>query len=96
MAIAQDGLKANKLFISLHRRKDFKIFYWKKWPTQLLFIVKTMKYISRKTSFNDAIIGWILEEHNVELLVTWNKKHFTDRFGFKVLTPEEALREQLF
>ena len=50
----------------------------------------------KKTSFNDAIIGWILEEHNVELLVTWNKKHFTDRFGFKVLTPEEALREQLF
>ena len=48
MAIAQDGLKANKLFISLHRRKDFKILYWKKWPTQLLFIVKTMKYISRK------------------------------------------------
>lgn len=74
MAIAQDGLKANKLFISLHRRKDFKILYWKKWPTQLLFIVKTMEYISRKTSFNDAIIGWILEEHNVELLVTWNKK----------------------
>ncbi len=29
MAIAQDGLKANKLFISLHRRKDFKILYWK-------------------------------------------------------------------
>ena len=96
MAIAQSGLRAKKLFKHVHKRKDFKILYWKTWPTQFSFINKTMDYISRKTSFGDAIIGWILEEHSVEFLITWNKKHFKDRFDFEVLTPEEALKEKLF
>ena len=51
MAIAQDGLKANKLFISLHRRKDFKILYWEKMANTALIHSKNNEIYLKKNLF---------------------------------------------
>lgn len=92
MAVAQGGAKALKLFEYLHRRRDFKILYWRLWPEQHLFVAKALEYAAmRRSPLADALIGWILEEHGVEKLLTWNKAHFASRYSFEVLTPEEHL-----
>ena len=89
MSIAQGKIKAKNLFLLLHKRKDFNILYWKNWPPLASYVSKTLKYIYREMSSGDAQIAWILEENNIEILVTWNKRHFEDKCSFKVLTPEE-------
>ena len=90
MSIAQGGARARQLFLHLHKR--FKVLYWRAWPEQSLFTAKALEYItSRSSPLNDALIGWILEDHGVETLITWNKKHYENRYSFTVETPEEYL-----
>ncbi len=92
MAIAQGGAKALKLFDYLHRRKDFRVLYWRRWLEQYSFVEKALEYVAaRRSPLADALIGWILEDHGVEKLLTWNKAHFGSRYSFEVLTPEEYL-----
>ena len=91
MSIAQNTAKARQLFTLLHKRKDFKILYWKKWLSMTDYILKTLSYIYRKMNLGDAQIAWILEEHNIDTLITWNKRHFEGKGSFSVLTPEEYL-----
>jgi hypothetical protein len=51
-----------------------------------------LEYVAaRGDPLADALIGWILEDHGVEKLLTWNKAHFGSRHSFEVLTPEEYL-----
>ena len=96
MSIAQGGAKAREVFLHLHRRRDFEVLYWRRWPCQSAFISSALHYITRRTPLGDALVGWILEEHGVEFLVTWNKRHFAGKFSFNVLTPEEALAEGIY
>ena len=68
MALAQGCRKALELFKLMHRRRDFNILYWRRFPgSQVEFTSMVMKYISRGLSVGDAIISWILEENNVDL-----------------------------
>lgn len=92
MSIAQSGAKAQELFSLLHRRRDFRVLYWRTWLEQPVFIGKVLEYVSsRRNPFTDALIGWILEENGVELLITWNTKHFANRYSFETITPEQYL-----
>jgi predicted nucleic acid-binding protein len=96
MAIAQGGARAVKLFDHLHRRKDFKVLYWRRWLEQHAFVDKALEYVAaRRSPLADALIGWILEDHGAEKLLTWNKAHFGSRYSFEVLTPEEYLDSAL-
>ena len=96
MSIAQGGAKAREVFLHLHRRKDFELLYWRRWPRQSAFISSALHYITRRTPLGDALVGWILEENGVEFLVTWNKRHLAGKFSFNFLTHEEALAEGIY
>jgi hypothetical protein len=48
MAIAQGGAKALKLFDYLHRRKDFRILYWRRWLEQYSFVEKALEYVAAR------------------------------------------------
>jgi len=95
MSIAQSGAKARQLFSLLHRRRDFEILYWRTWPPIPTYVSKILSYISRRMSLGDAQVAWILEEHNVDTLITWNKKHFEGKCSFEAFTPEEYLSKSL-
>ncbi|MEM1509269.1 MAG: hypothetical protein QXY49_03090 [Thermofilaceae archaeon] len=92
MSIAESGAKARELFSLLHRRRDFHVLYWRTWLEQQVFVSKVLEYVSsRRSPFTDALIGWILEENGIELLVTWNTRHFVSRYSFETITPEQYL-----
>jgi len=93
MALAQGGVKATELFKIIHRRGDFKILYWKKYPQlQSVFVSRILDYIGRGLSLGDAITVWFIEEHNIDTFITYNKKHFMNRVLANVMTPEEYLK----
>ena len=90
------GARAVKLFDHLHRRRDFKVLYWRRWLEQHAFVGKALEYVAaRRSPLADALIGWILEDHGAEKLLIWNKAHFGSRYSFEVLTPEEYLDSAL-
>ncbi|MEM0336254.1 MAG: hypothetical protein QXT33_07610 [Thermofilum sp.] len=92
MSIAQSGVKARELFNLLHRRRDFQVLYWRSWPDQPVFVARALEHVAaRRSPLVDALIGWILEENGVELLVTWNTRHYSGRYSFEVATPEQYL-----
>lgn len=45
----------------------------------------------RKMTWGDAVLLHTAEEHDVDAIVTWNKKHFEGRTAIHVLTPEEYM-----
>lgn len=93
MSIAQSGVKARELFNLLHRRRDLQVLYWRSWPDQPVFVARALEYVAaRRSPLVDALIGWILEENGVELLVTWNTRHYSGRYPFEVATPEQYFR----
>lgn len=53
------------------------------------FSKQTIDRIIRKMTFNDALLLKEAEEHSVEKIVTWNKKHFEERTEIQTLTPKE-------
>ena len=93
MALAQGGSKAVELFKKVHRRGDFRILYWRErsWP-QTIFVSRILGYIKRGLSFGDAVTAWLIEEHNVNTFITYNRKHFVNKVLAKVMTPEEFLK----
>jgi len=91
-ALAQGGSKALELYNTLHRMRDFKILYWKDYPKrQSSFISMIIKYIKRGLSVGDAIIAWILEEYNVDILITYNIKHFKNKVLVNITAPSKYL-----
>ena len=92
MSIAQGGSKAIELFKKVHMRDDFKILYWREYPqSQSSFISKILRYIRRGLSLGDAITAWLIEEHDIDIFITYNKKHFINKILANVMTPEEYL-----
>ena len=93
MALAQGGSKAVELFKKVHKRDDFKILYWKEYPqSQSSFISRILSYIRRGLSLGDAITVWLMEEHDIDTFITYNKKHFINKVLANVMTPEEYLK----
>ncbi|MDZ7261165.1 MAG: PIN domain-containing protein [candidate division KSB1 bacterium] len=45
--------------------------------------------IESKMTLGDALIMKEAKEHNIQTLVTWNKRHFIHQTGLTVLTPVE-------
>ncbi|MBI4690778.1 MAG: hypothetical protein HY754_11025 [Nitrospirae bacterium] len=57
-----------------------------------LVLSECFSHIQRGMRLGDAAILWTLEtNHEVDIFVTWNTKHFKDKTSLKVLTPAEFL-----
>jgi len=49
------------------------------------------EYLRRGFSYGDALVALAAEGVGAEVLVTWNKRHFSGKISAEVLTPEEFL-----
>jgi hypothetical protein len=58
------------------------------------FSREMLELFGRKLTWGDAALVKTAEDHRVEAIVTWNKKHFEGRTTIRVLTPEGYLQEQ--
>jgi hypothetical protein len=45
----------------------------------------------RRMTWGDAVLLRTAEEHNVDAIITWNKKHFESRTAIVVQTPPEFM-----
>ena len=55
------------------------------------FFTSLFERIEHRVTLGDAFVLQTAEEYQVETLVTWNPKDFTDRMSLPVLTPAEFL-----
>jgi len=55
------------------------------------FFTSLFERIEHKVTLGDAFVLQTAEEYQVDALVTWNPKDFTDRTTLPVLTPAEFL-----
>lgn len=58
------------------------------------FLSSLFERIEKRVTLGDAFILQTAEEFQVETLVTWNPKDFTDRTSLPVLTPVEFLDQK--
>lgn len=58
------------------------------------FLSSLFERIEKRVTLGDAFILQTAEEFQVETLVTWNPKDFTDRTSLPVLTPVEFLAQK--
>ena len=57
------------------------------------FFTSLFERIEHKVTLGDAFVLQTAEEFQVETLLTWNPKDFTDRTSLPVLTPVEFLAQ---
>ena len=55
------------------------------------FTHQVFEMLERKMTWGDAVLLHAAEEHGVEVIVTWNEKHFVGRSQVAVLTPQGYL-----
>ncbi len=55
------------------------------------FVEVLVGYLERGLSYGDALVAAAAEDLGAEILVTWNKRHFSGRISADVMTPEEFL-----
>lgn len=58
------------------------------------FAVRTLlNIIARQSAFGDALILAVLEQHqrDVDLIVSWNARHFEGRIDVEALPPSDAI-----
>ena len=48
--------------------------------------------IERRMTYGDATLLWIAEQYNVDQIVTWNPRHFSDQTSIPIMTPSEYLQ----
>ena len=58
------------------------------------FFTSLFERIEHRVTFGDAFVLQTAEEFQVETLLTWNPKDFTDRTSLPVLTPAEFLAQR--
>ncbi|MFQ6123911.1 MAG: type II toxin-antitoxin system VapC family toxin [Candidatus Heimdallarchaeota archaeon] len=59
----------------------------------LAYLIESIfKKICKQMHFPDALILNVAEQNNCSNFITWNKKHFINRTGIEVQTPEEYLQ----
>lgn len=81
-------------FVDFHEKKGVKVLYPKLEGDYLPlseFIEKVLKRITRGMRYGDAKILTVSEENYVDLIVTWNKKHYEGKTDIPILTPKEYL-----
>lgn len=91
MAIREDS---KNFFWRFHDEKGLRILYPRMMGEYLDFkgfINRVLDRISRGMRYGDAKIVTVAEEHGVDMIVTWNKRHYTRRTGIPVLTPSEYI-----
>lgn len=59
------------------------------------YISIIFNYIRKGFSYGDALIAIAVEEHNVKVFVTWNKKRFEGKLKVEVKTPLELIRSEI-
>jgi anaerobic glycerol-3-phosphate dehydrogenase len=52
---------------------------------------RVFELLGRKMTWGDAVLLKTAEDHKVETIITWNKKHFEGRTTIETLTPKEYL-----
>jgi len=60
------------------------------------YVTSILSYIRRGIPYGDAQIAQVIEQHNVEVLITWNIKHFKGKINAEVLSPLEYLKEHKY
>jgi len=55
------------------------------------YVSLVFQYIKRGMPYGDSLIALTLEQHDIEMFLTWNTKHFRGKIGLDVLTPKEYL-----
>ena len=58
------------------------------------FITSLFERIEKRVTLGDAFVLQTAEEFQVETLITWNQREFTDRTTLPVLTPVEFLAQR--
>lgn len=59
------------------------------------FLRDVFDLYARKMTWGDAVLLHTAESHHADTIVTWNKKHFTNRTSIPVLTPDQYLTTHL-
>ncbi len=92
-AMAGLANKVNKVLERYLRSKEILILF----PGEVLdwsqYVVSILSYIRRGIPYGDAQIAQVIEQHDVEILLTWNTKHFKGKISAEVLTPLEYLEK---
>jgi len=92
-AVAGQSHRVESLMEKYLKSRDFLVIFPEMrvdWGEHISMLVD---YVVRGLSYGDALIAEALEEAEVDILVTWNKKHFDGRVKAKVLTPPEYLKK---
>ena len=58
------------------------------------FLISLFERIERRVTLGDAFVLQTAEEFEIETLISWNPKDFTDRTSLPVLTPVEFLAQR--
>ncbi len=87
---------ADKLFRKLHIVRNMVILYpLVVEPSPELYLSRKvrelMDVMKRGLRYGDSKVLWIAEQHDVDILATWNIKHFKEKTKINVLKPEEVL-----
>lgn len=48
-------------------------------------------FIKKKMSFGDALIADLIQQHKLDLFVTWNIKHFKGKLSLPAVSPEQVI-----
>ncbi|MGQ4914809.1 MAG: hypothetical protein ACP6IU_08655 [Candidatus Asgardarchaeia archaeon] len=84
---------ARKVYIDLLKVENMRIITHELPVSWGGFAKDLMTIINRKVHFSDALIIYTIESNDVDVFVTWNKKHFENKINCIVLTPEEWLEK---
>ena len=85
----------DKFFVEFGEKKRVKVLYPPLVGVNLIFpefIKAVLERMGRGIRYVDAKILTVAEDHEVEALITWNKKRFADYTQLQVQTPPEYLQ----
>ena len=57
------------------------------------FVASVMQYVKKGIPYGDSLIAMTIEQHPIEVFLTWNVKHFRNKIGVLVLNPDEFLKK---
>ncbi|MHA1710331.1 MAG: hypothetical protein ACTSXJ_10980 [Candidatus Baldrarchaeia archaeon] len=93
-ALACQPYDVDQLFTTYLRSKDIKILFPPDVPRDWgEFASVVLNRIKSRMPYGGALIAEVVEQHPVQVFLTWNVKHFRGKIRAKVLTPEEYLKK---
>jgi len=94
-AIAGLAKKINRILEIYLSSKEIKVIF----PEEVLdwgdYVALVLQYIKRGIPYSDSLIALTVEQHDVEIFLTWNVKHFKGKIEPEVLTPSEYMTKYM-